>query len=281
MNQPLISIIIPVYNAAAVLGFCVESIIIQTFKNFEIIILDGLSTDDTPALIDSYAAKHPNILWHSAKDQGIYDAMNKGIEMANGEWIYFMGSDDTLAGSEVLSTVFSSIKPGDEIIYGNCVCMPGQIIERGEWGHLQLLNMNINHQRIFYKIDLFKNRAAFNLLYKVAADYELNIRLFCDSSVTKKYIDTTIAVYHLQGFSAGKTDENFWNDWKKIFVKNFLPFLPAKLVYNRLAWYCWYQLKQRQYKAAFGLFCEIYFHTFSLSFLKHSASQSLKLLLKK
>ena len=275
------SIIIPTYNASQTLLACLDSIFCQHFEDFEIIIADALSTDSTLQIVEDCAGKVEKIKILSAKDEGIYDAMNKGIGMAKGEWVYFMGSDDKLADSAVLSTVFANIKQGDDIIYGNCVCMPGEIIERGEWGHLQLLNMNINHQRIFYKKTLFNSQPAFNLLYKVAADYELNIRLFCNLTIRKKYLDTAIAVYHLQGFSAGKTDENFWKDWKKIFVKNFLPFLPAKLVYNRVAWYCWYQLKQKKYKDAFNLFCEIYFHTFSFHFLKHTVSQSFKLLSKK
>lgn len=281
MIAPIISIIIPTYNAGKTLKRCFDSIICQDFRDFEIIIMDAESKDNSLEIARDYANITGIVKIVSAKDEGIYDAMNKGIAIAGGEWIYFLGSDDLLASSIVLSTIFNNIEQGDNIIYGNCILVPGEIMEKGEWGYLQLLNMNINHQRVFYKKSIFINRAAFKLQYKIASDYELNIRLFCDTTIRKKYIDGTIAFYHLEGFSAGKIDEDFWNDWKTIFLQNFRPFLPPLQIYNRVAWYCWYQLKQKKYNSAFKLFCDIYFHTFSFRFLKHTASQSYKLLFQK
>lgn len=276
MNRPLISIIIPVYNAAATLSFCIESIINQTFKNVEMVIMDGLSTDGTAALVQSYAAKHSNISWRSAKDAGIYDAMNKGISVANGGWLYFMGSDDTLFDSNVLREISGYLNDDADIIYGNTLWMPDNRQEEGGWNHKQLLNMSINHQRIFYRSNLFTKSGAFNLMYKIAADYELNIRLFCDPGVKKKYINVTIARYHSGGYSANKVDEAFWDDWKNILLKNFSPYLPKKVIYNRVSWYCWYNMQQKKYGKALQLFCTIYFNVFNFSFLKHSVSQFIK-----
>ena len=138
---------------------------------------------------------------------------------------------------------------------------------------LELLNMSINHQRIFYRRNLFAQYSAFNETYKIASDYELNIRFFCNPGIQKKYIATTIAFYHSGGYSAGKVDEHFWDNGKSIFVKNFKPYLPVKTIYNRLAWYCWYNMHQKKYAKALRLFSSIYFHSFNKAFFKHSLSQ--------
>lgn len=273
MESLVFSIVIPVYNASQTLSKCLDSITCQTFQDFEILIVDGESVDETLQIVDNYQTEFKNIFLLSEKDNGIYDAMNKGIKAAKGEWLYFMGSDDILFDKNVLKTVFQCINAGFDIIYGSSLWVPDNRKEEGEWDYLQLLNMSINHQRIFYRKNLFEKYGAFNETYKIASDYELNIRFFCDPYVKKKFIDTTIALYHAGGYSANKVDEVFWNNGKNIFVKNFSPYLPQKVIYNRLSWYCWYNMHQKKYGMALRLFSSIYFNTFSLTFLKHTLSQ--------
>ena len=93
MNQkPLVSIITVTFNAEADLEKCIKSVISQTYTNIEFIIIDGGSTDGTLDIIEKYKK---NISYSiSEKDKGIYDAWNKGVSVANGEWIAFLGSDD-------------------------------------------------------------------------------------------------------------------------------------------------------------------------------------------
>ena len=92
----LITIIIPTYNCEKTIGDALDSILGQSIKEVEVLIVDGLSTDRTLEIVAQYQTKHANIVLHSEKDEGIYDAMNKGIGLAKGDWLYFMGSDDTL-----------------------------------------------------------------------------------------------------------------------------------------------------------------------------------------
>lgn len=100
-----LSIIIPTYNSASVLPRALDSIICQTFTNWEVLIMDGISTDDTLKMAQSYNDSRIRI--YSEPDNGIYDAMNKGINKANGEWLYFLGSDDCLFSKDVLSNIFN------------------------------------------------------------------------------------------------------------------------------------------------------------------------------
>ena len=95
---PFISIIIPTFNAESTILKALESILQQTFKDFEILIIDGLSKDKTIEIVENL--KDSRIKIHSDKDIGIYDAMNKGIHYAQGKWLYFIGSDDYLYNNE-------------------------------------------------------------------------------------------------------------------------------------------------------------------------------------
>ena len=94
------SIIVPTFNSAHTLKRCLDSILSQTFKNFEIIIADGLSTDSTLMTAESMRDERINIF--SEKDYGVYDAMNNAVERAQGKWILFLGSDDFLFDDFVL-----------------------------------------------------------------------------------------------------------------------------------------------------------------------------------
>jgi glycosyltransferase involved in cell wall biosynthesis len=110
------SIIIPTFNSEKVLRECLNSIVEQTFNNYEIILIDGLSTDSTVDIIKEYSLNNPNIHWVSEKDLGIYDAMNKGIKIANGEWVYFLGSDDKLSSNNALQEIFNFEKRAFEVV---------------------------------------------------------------------------------------------------------------------------------------------------------------------
>jgi glycosyltransferase involved in cell wall biosynthesis len=271
---PLFSIIIPTYNAAEMLPAALESLSIQEYKNFEVIIMDALSKDDTISIAEKYNKKLL-IRIISEADKGIYDAMNKSISIAEGEWIYFLGSDDRLFNEEVLSTIVLNMKENSDIVYGNSIWWPENIKEEGEWGHQQLLKRSINHQRIFYKRSLFEKYGNFNLRYIVASDYEMNIRFFCNPGVKVQYIDLPIAYYHSGGFTGSKIDEDFWDDWQ-IISKNFTSYIVKSEICLRSGWYCWYNLNNKKYKKSLMVFSGIFFRTFNIAFLKHTVSQILK-----
>src|SRR5215216_6167566 len=119
---PLLSIIIPTYNSEKTLSCCLQSVLNQTFKDFEILIIDGLSSDNTINVIKGY--NNSKIRVYSEKDKGIYDAMNKGIEKSAGEWLYFLGSDDQFFNEYVLEAIFQGNKDilkHSDYVYGNVI----------------------------------------------------------------------------------------------------------------------------------------------------------------
>jgi glycosyltransferase involved in cell wall biosynthesis len=105
VTAPIISIIIPTYNAGKTLRTCIDSVVSQNYRQKEIWIVDNQSDDGTISIINEYAALYTYIKYISGEDRGTYDAMNKGIGVAKGRWLYFLGSDDTLYDENVLSAI--------------------------------------------------------------------------------------------------------------------------------------------------------------------------------
>jgi glycosyltransferase involved in cell wall biosynthesis len=266
-SKPLLTIIMPVYNAAHYMETALQNISTQSFNNYELLILDALSTDSTRSIVEAKQKYDQRIRIYSEKDKGIYDAMNKGLALAKGEWVYFMGCDDGFFHATVLQQIVPLLSGKNDLVYGDVLWVPDEILEKGVCSPADLVNRNVNHQRIFYRKSLFEKYGAYDLQYQVASDHELNIRFFCTDNIRKKYIPVTIARYHSGGFSANKLDIVFWKNWKAIFRKNFSKQLPTKTMYDKLGWYCRYQIDEHQYRKAFILFWDVFLHTGSAGFV--------------
>jgi glycosyltransferase involved in cell wall biosynthesis len=202
-----LSIIIPTYNSEKTIERCLNSLICQTYQNFEICIVDAASSDGTIARIDRNRSKFQNIRILSELDRGTYDAMNKGIDLAKGEWIYFLGSDDEIYDENVFADIFK-VDPDKNcgIVYGNVRidgdtpwANDGQIYD-GEFSIEQLLDRNVCHQAIFYRKKMFDKLGKFNLRYPVCADWELNLRFF--PKTKSKYLDRIVANFYGGGISS-------------------------------------------------------------------------------
>jgi glycosyltransferase involved in cell wall biosynthesis len=232
-EHPLFSIIIPTYNASGTLSRCLESILAQKYTHFEVWLIDGSSTDETLDIITSYQTRCPGIRLLSGPDEGIYDAMNKGIGFSRGEWLYFMGSDDTLYNGDVLSIIADQIhtdKP--EIIYGNVV-MRGQnqwnldnVVFDGEYNLEKLVERNICHQAIFYHQNVFQKNGHFNLDYITSADFDFNLRCYANTPFV--YIDLIIANFYVGGHSTLVEDKKFRYDRGALLKKYF-----GRRIYSR------------------------------------------------
>ena len=105
MSGPAISIIIPTFNAGEILTVALDSLVRQTYQNFEVLIVDNASNDISIDIIERYVKKDARFQLISENDDGIYEAMNKGIFLSKGEWIFFLGSDDSLFDEFVLSKI--------------------------------------------------------------------------------------------------------------------------------------------------------------------------------
>ena len=175
---PIISVITVVRNGESHIEQTITSIVNQTYKHLEYIIIDGNSTDKTVEIIKKYDDKIS--YWVSEKDGGIYDAMNKGIQKATGSWLLFINADDFLLDNDTLSEVAPYLSQTDSLVaYGDVAIIyaSGTEIVRGdEWHNLKdyFLNvrMNISHQGEFHAAKLFENRL-YDTQFKIVADYDI------------------------------------------------------------------------------------------------------------
>jgi glycosyltransferase involved in cell wall biosynthesis len=192
-NPTLISIITVVYNGASTLEQTILSVINQTYKNIEYIIIDGGSTDGTVDIIKKYE-KHL-AYWVSEPDKGIYDAMNKGIDKATGEWINFMNSGDWFYNNSIIATLFELDIKDYDILYGatiarqresNIYCKAQEIIKIKK-------NMPCCHQSVLCKLTVIKQHL-FNLNFSICADYNLLYTLYKNNAQFKK-VDNIISCF--------------------------------------------------------------------------------------
>jgi glycosyltransferase involved in cell wall biosynthesis len=221
MTTPLFSIIIPTFNSEKTLRASITSVLSQTYMNFEILIIDGLSKDNTIFIANSFNDLRIKII--SEKDFGIYDAMNKAIHIAEGEWLYFLGSDDQLSSSYVLQEINYFINTNQliQIVYGNVISSRFGGIYAREFDAKKLYVQNICHQSIFFKNEIFKLTGLFNRKYKFLADYDHNIKWFLNKKIKKKYIDLVISFYADGGLSSINYDNIFLSDKRKLFLNYF------------------------------------------------------------
>jgi glycosyltransferase involved in cell wall biosynthesis len=212
----LLSIIIPTYNSAAYIDSCLQSITTQTdLSSVEVICIDGGSTDETVEKIKEHAKSQSEIKYISEKDDGIYDAMNKGIDLAKGQWVYFLGSDDTLWAKDTLAQAKKHLKTDLDVVYGNVDVdsqIPGYMYD-GEFTNEKIVTKNIGHQAIFYKRDVIKRLGKYNTNYHLLADWDLNLKWFNDPELHKQYIDMPVAKFAPGGRSQTNTDKQFEKDF--------------------------------------------------------------------
>ncbi len=205
-NSPSISIIMAVFNGNITIEETINSIIRQNYKNFEYIIIDAGSTDGTIDTIKKYDEFID--FWTSEPDKGIYDALNKGIDLAFGDWLYFIGADDRLASYDVLSYIFNEAHKS-KMLYGNVILGDTGQIYDGEFSKKKLYFNNICHQAIFYHKDLFRTLGKFELKYPLWADWVFNMRAFAVEEVKPVFINKVIAIYSIKGKSSTTEDEIF------------------------------------------------------------------------
>lgn len=196
-----ISIITVTFNCQGSIESTINSILMQDFSNFELIIIDGASTDGTLNVINKYKSRIKCIV--SEPDNGIFDAMNKGIERATGDFVLFMNSGDTFVNNHVLSLINFDKEYG--VIYGNMVinfrnkkleCKPEPFFKSKDY----IKTMGICHQCIFVRTDLAKHYK-FSQEFKIAADFNMIFQIW-KKGYKFRYVDVPIANYDTTGFSA-------------------------------------------------------------------------------
>ena len=185
-------------------------------------IIDGLSTDGTLGIVKKYAEIYPYIKWISEKDEGIYNAMNKGIDLSSGEWIYFLGADDIFYSEGVLDDIFNQEDISNfDVIYGNVQWGNAGREYDGQFSKLDLLHKNICHQAIFTRKSVFDKIGKFDTNYKIWADWVFNMKWFNMEYIRHGYINKIIAKYDLGGMSSNSYDSYFLQNKDSLIETHF------------------------------------------------------------
>lgn len=171
--SPFISVITVVRNGAGTLEKTIASVLSQTYDRFEYIVIDGASSDGTLDILRKYDDR---LKWISEPDSGIYEAMNKGLDLARGQWVYFLGADDYLAGPDVLKMVAPCLNGRLSLVFGSVRYTDGRLVA-SELGARTLLRNTLHHQGAFYNARLFETWR-YDCNFKVVADYELNLLIY-------------------------------------------------------------------------------------------------------
>jgi len=177
---PKFTIITVCLNAEATIKNTINSVLNQTIQNFEYIIIDGNSSDNTVKIIESFEekvrSKISSYKWISEPDEGIYDGFNKGIEMATGDWISFIGADDIYVNNAI--ELYQNNFPVEEVdfVYSNVeIANSNMINDTWNWPKFKR-RMHIAHVGGFHNKKYFQKYGLFDTSYKIAGDYELLLR---------------------------------------------------------------------------------------------------------
>lgn len=182
--SPLITVIVAVYNHVRTLQQCIDSVAQQTYPNKELIIIDGGSNDGTAEVIKSNNNKIA--YWVSEPDHGIYNAWNKGLAQARGEWICFLGADDYFWDALVLKRMAAQlvmVPPGIRVAYGQIMLLNNKgenLYPIGEpWNKVKKRFkqiMCVPHPALMHRRSLFEQHGNFDESFSIAGDYELLLR---------------------------------------------------------------------------------------------------------
>ena len=213
-----LSIITINYNNAAGLKKTLDSVATQTCTDFEHIIVDGASTDASVEIIRAYDQSHianrRKIKWISEPDTGIYNAMNKGVRMAKGEYTLMLNSGDFLVDEHVIEKIISLLD-GTDIIQGNTIedCINHKMRNRGygksDIDFFDVMKGYFLHQAAFCRRDLFDRYGMFDESYRIIADTKFFMICLGNGNASFKYVDIDVANYDLTGISADTNEKWF------------------------------------------------------------------------
>lgn len=197
------------FNHKAGLKRTIGSVVNQTFTDYEWIVVDGGSTDGSKELLERYQEHFA--WWCSEPDDGVYNAMNKGIKHATGEYINFMNAGDLFASPTILDEILSKPHNAD-VLYGRMVV--GAIDGDEYWSNMMkprlrwfdFYNCTLNHQSTFTKREMFLKHGLFDESYKVYADWRHFAQIIGVEKVTSEYIPLIISIYEGGGISATQAE---------------------------------------------------------------------------
>ena len=197
-------------NNASGLEKTMRSVAGQTVKELEYIVIDGASTDGSVEVIKNYASQFTHLTWVSEPDTGIYNAMNKGLRMATGDYVQILNSADCLAAPEVTARMLEALKASGNpsILYGNMVkCFPDgrQVVDKGFAGQdITLLGMftgTLNHDPAYLRRDLFERYGYYDESLKIVSDWKWYLQAIILGGEKPQYVDLDVTLFDMTGIS--------------------------------------------------------------------------------
>jgi glycosyltransferase involved in cell wall biosynthesis len=231
-DLPLMSVITVVRNGADTIRETLESVFIQSYENIELIVVDGASDDGTLEILRENEMMID--LWISGQDEGIYDAMNKGLELASGRYIHFLNADDHYSFNGVLKIISDNFRKHNCRLINSNVLMLNP--EKG-FGWVRHSNVSkyyylfkgVPQQAFFYEKTLFEDFGKFDTQFPVVADLEFLLRLIIKYGVKQRYVNMPAVVFLSGGISGDmerkKQERNsvlkkYFPGWSFIFLRN-------------------------------------------------------------
>lgn len=233
-----VSIITASYNSEKTIRKAIQSVISQTYKDIEYIIVDGASSDNTLNIVHEYQDKISTII--SEKDSGIYHAFNKGIEIASGDIVGFLNSDDCFANEHVIEEIVLHFKKTNcDVVYGDLIYQKEeQNIRHWKSNHFKEKSLKYGwmppHPTLYCKKHIYHKFGAFDQRFKISADYDFILRIFSSKEIKPEYLGKVMIHMNLGGISNG-TLKGLLNKYKedcialrKNGIKLMLPTLAVK-----------------------------------------------------
>lgn len=201
--QQLVSVVTVVYNGEHCIERAIRSVLDQTYEEVEHLIVDAGSSDRTLEILREFDDRID--YWVSEPDEGIYDAMNKGLDAARGEWICFLGADDVFFGPDTLESVFSSRDIPDhlDLLFGDIRYTDGRRF-RSRFGPALYFRNSVHHQGAFYRRRVFEG-FRYDRRFSVVGDYELNLLMYLHKRKAH-YLGSPIAVCGLSTSTRGRLE---------------------------------------------------------------------------
>lgn len=225
MSVPLFSIITVVYNGEDHIEECIQSVLDQNYSNIEYIIIDGGSTDNTNTIIEKYSSKLSYYV--SEPDKGIYDAMNKGLKKATGDFIGILNADDYFFKNTTLEVVNAFSSSNADVIYGDIQKLKiidskkYFITEKPDLNNIER-TMSIFHPATFIKRSVYDSIGYFDTKYRFSADYDLIYRIY-KKACKFHYLETVLTVFRTGGASALNCSS--YEEGLQILIKNKSPYI--------------------------------------------------------
>lgn len=218
MNKPFFSIVVVSLNAETTIAHTINSVLVQTFKDYEIIVKDGLSKDNT---IKNIPVSDKIKIYEQA-DKSIYDAMNQGIGCASGKFICFLNCGDFFADSNVLQKIYEVAKNAgeDAVVYGNYVRKEVVFKQPSNITPFYLYRTPLCHQTMFISRKLFETNGLYNTEFKILADYEHTLKDYF-SGANFTYCNYSVCNYMGEGISETKKGIEIKNQERKKVISKY------------------------------------------------------------